>query len=79
MKTYLFRVELEQEDGVWIAVVPALPGCNAWAHTKDGALAAIQENTKAYIETLIEDGHPIPIEEAEVKIPLDTPAVAVVV
>ena len=41
MKTYIFRIELEEEDGVWTAVVPALPGCNAWANTKEEALTAI--------------------------------------
>ena len=41
MKTYIFRIELEEEDGVWTAVVPALPGCNAWANTKEEALTPI--------------------------------------
>lgn len=77
MKTYIFKVELEEEDGIWIAVVPALPGCNAWGQSKDEALIAIQENTKAYIETLIEDGRPIPIEEEQLSVPMETPAVAV--
>jgi predicted RNase H-like HicB family nuclease len=69
MKTYLFKVELEKEDDVWTAVVPALPGCNAWANTKDEALAAIQENIQAYVGTLVEDGLPIPVESETVKIP----------
>lgn len=79
MRTYVFKIELEEETGVWTAVVPSLPGCNAWAYTKDEALAAVQENTKAYIETLIEDGQPVPIEEAEITIPIENPAVAVTI
>ena len=77
MKTYIFKVELEEEGGVWQAVVPALPGCNAWGKTIKEALIAIQENTRAYIETLIEQNRPIPIERKAVKIPMNAPAVAV--
>ena len=77
MKTYIFKVELEEEDGIWQAVVPALPGCNAWGNTREEALTAIQENTKAYIETLIEQHRPIPVEKKEIKIPINAPAVAV--
>jgi len=58
MKTYIFKVELEEEDGIWQAVVPALPGCNAWGNTQEEALIAIQENTKAYLEILIEEHQP---------------------
>jgi len=79
LNTYVFEVELEKEDDIWTAVVPALPGCNAWAKTKEEALVAIQDNTKAYIETLIEDGQPIPVEKKEIKIPLPIPAVAVTI
>ena len=79
MKTYLFKVELEEEDGIWTAVVPSLPGCNAWGNTIEEALAAIQENTRACIETLIEDNQPIPVENENIKLPLQVPAVAVTV
>jgi len=79
MRTYVFKVELEEENGVWSAVVPTLPGCNAWAYNKEKTLVAIQENTKAYIETLIEEGQPIPIEESEIKMPIEKPAVAVTI
>lgn len=79
VRTYIFTVTLEQEKGVWTALVPKLPGCNAWAATKDTALAAIQENVQAYLETLVEDGLPIPIEAEHVQVPLRVPAVAVMV
>ena len=43
MNTYIFKVELTKEDdGRWSAVVPALPGCNAWADTEEMVLRAIQ-------------------------------------
>jgi len=78
MNTYIFKVELTKEDdGRWSAVAPTLPGCNAWADTQEEVLRAIQETVKAYLETLIEDSQPIPIEEKEIKIPFPSPAVAV--
>ena len=62
MLSYVFQVELEQEeDGRWSAVVPALIGCAAWGHTADEALEAVREAAKAYIDVLIEDGQPVPI------------------
>ncbi|MDP6453316.1 MAG: type II toxin-antitoxin system HicB family antitoxin [SAR202 cluster bacterium] len=68
MKTYVFRVELEQdEDGRWGAEVPSLPGCATWGHTKDQALEALSEATQAYLDVLSEKGWPLP-EEAEEEI-----------
>lgn len=78
MKTYVFRVELEQEeDGRWSAVVPALSGCATWGDTKEEAFKSIQEAAQAYVETLIEDGRPIP-RDSGVEV-IEAPAVAVTV
>ncbi len=78
MKTYVFRVELEQEeDGRWSAVVPALPGCATWGYTKEEAFKNVQEAAQAYVETLIEDGRPVP-KEPNVEV-IEAPAVAVTV
>lgn len=77
VKTYIFKVELEEEEGVWQAVVPILPGCNAWGNSPQEALTAIQENARAYIETLIEENRPIPIEAREIKFPINEAAIAV--
>jgi predicted RNase H-like HicB family nuclease len=80
LKTYIFQVELEkEEDGRWSATIPELPGCNAWGYTKEEALSAIQENAKAYLETLIEENQPIPIPKEAIKIPLEVPAISVIV
>ncbi len=76
MKTYIFRVEIEQEeDGRWSAWVEALPGCAVWGYTKEEALQAMRDATQAYIEVMLEQGQPIP-QGVETK---DTPAVAVTV
>ena len=48
MKTYVYRVELEQDDdGRWSAVVPALTGCAAWGQTADEAVEAVREAAQA--------------------------------
>jgi predicted RNase H-like HicB family nuclease len=64
VKSYIFRVELEKdEDGRWSAVVPGLPGCAVDGETADEALEAIREAAQAYVEILVEDGRPVPLEE----------------
>ena len=61
MKTYILEVDLEQEeDGRWSALVPALPGCNAWGYTKEETLQAIRDNAEMYLEVLTEFGEAMP-------------------
>ena len=63
MKTYVFQVELvEEDDGRWSALIPSLPGCSAWGYTSEEALTAVQDTARAYIDVLVEDGDPLPIE-----------------
>lgn len=78
LKTYIFPVELEQEeDGRWSAVVQSLPGCARWGYSKQEALKALQEATQAYIQTLLEQGKQVPSSvDIEVK---ETPVVSVTV
>jgi predicted RNase H-like HicB family nuclease len=76
MKTYLFQVELEQEDdGRWSAWIETLPGCAAWGYTKKEALDALKETAQAYLEVLAEKGQQIPAAKAVDTI--DAPVVAV--
>ncbi len=63
MRTYVFQVELDQDDdGRWSASIPALPGCGTWGETVDEALEAPREASQAYVDVLIEDGRPLPVE-----------------
>ncbi len=56
-----YRVILEQdEDGVFVAEVPALPGCISQGATRAEALANAQEAIEAYLESLRAHGEPIP-------------------
>ena len=64
MKTYVLQVDIEQEeDGRWSAIIPALPGCNAWGYTKEETLIAIHDNAEMFLEVLIEYGEPMPWEK----------------
>ncbi|HEU0022843.1 MAG TPA: type II toxin-antitoxin system HicB family antitoxin, partial [Dehalococcoidia bacterium] len=57
LKTYIFKVEFEQDDdGRWSADIPTLPGCATWGYTKEEALEALHEAAQAYLEVLFEDG-----------------------
>ena len=56
-----YRVIIEQdEDGVYIAEVPALPGCISQGHTRSEALDNIREAIAAYVESLQAHGEPVP-------------------
>ena len=56
-----YRVILEQdEDGVFVAEVPALPGCISQGATRAEALINIQEAVEAYLDSLRAHQEPIP-------------------
>ncbi len=54
------------EDGYWVAEVPSLPGCISQGKTKEETIANIKEAIEAYVESLIQDGLPVPPETHEV-------------
>lgn len=56
-----YRVLIEQdEDGVFTATVPSLPGCIADGATRPEALAQIRDAIALYLESLEAHGDPIP-------------------
>lgn len=56
-----YRVLIEQdEDGVFVVEVPALPGCISEGHTRAEAIENIKEAIAAYLESLEAHGEPIP-------------------
>lgn len=60
MKRY-FRVVIEpDEDGVYIATVPELPGCVSDGKTRKGALKNVREAIAAYLESLKKHNEPVP-------------------
>lgn len=46
----------KDEDGIWIAEVPSLPGCVSDGKTREQALERVQEAIELYIEPLEELG-----------------------
>ena len=56
-----YRVLLEvDEDGVFVAEVPSLPGCVSQGASRDEALDNIREAISLYVESLEERGEPVP-------------------
>ena len=75
MKSYVFRVELEEEeDGRWSAWIEALPGCAAWGYSKQEALQALENAAEACLEDMLEAGEALPKDGVSV---VEAPVVAV--
>ncbi len=56
-----YRVLVEvDEDGVFVAEVPSLPGCVSQGASRNEALTNIREAISLYIESLEERGEPVP-------------------
>jgi antitoxin HicB len=56
-----YRVLIEQdEDGVYVAEVPSLPGCLSQGQTREEAVENVKEAIAAYLESLEAHGDPIP-------------------
>ncbi len=60
METYRFQVIVEQdEDGFYVADVPALTGCHTQGRTFEEAIENIREVIAMCIQEMREDGAPI--------------------
>ena len=58
-----FTTVLERdEDGVWIAQCPAIPGCVRQGVTREEALANVREAIAACLEVRAERGLPLTME-----------------
>ena len=56
-----YRVLIEQdEDEVYVAEVPALPGCISQGKTRSEAIDNIKEAITGYLESLQAHGEPVP-------------------
>jgi antitoxin HicB len=67
-----YRVLIEQdEDGVFVAQVPSLPGCISQGQTRGEALENAREAIAAYLESLQKHDEPIPpaITEEVIEVP----------
>ncbi len=70
---YTVIIEQGRESG-YVAYVPSLKGCVSQGKTKDEALKNIKEAMEAYVEALLEDGLPVPVEVGKDTVELEVSA-----
>jgi len=64
-----FTATLERdEDGVWIAECPAIPGCVSQGQTREEALAHVKEAIALCLEVRAERGMPLTVETQQVEV-----------
>jgi predicted RNase H-like HicB family nuclease len=57
---YLIKIYWSDEDEVYVAEVPALPGCLSHGVTYEEAARNIRESMEAWIESAARHGDPVP-------------------
>ena len=64
-----FNVTIDRdEDGVWIAECPSIPGCVGQGDTRDEALDNIREAIHLCLEVRAEKGLPLTVETRQVEV-----------
>jgi predicted RNase H-like HicB family nuclease len=64
-----FTVTIDRdEDGVWIAECPAIPGCVSQGSTKEQAIENVREAIKLCLEVRAEQGLPLTVETHQVEV-----------
>lgn len=61
-KTILYR----QEDGSWVAEIPAIPGCYALMDTREAALAELTQVFNVIADEYREKGLKLPADTTEI-------------
>ena len=61
-KTILYR----QEDGFWVAEIPAIPGCYALMDTREAALAELRQVFTMIADEYREKGLNLPADTTEI-------------
>ena len=65
----LSKIRLRRdEDGIWVAECPSIPGCVSQGKTKTEALKNIKEAVALCIEVRAERGLPLTIETRQVEV-----------
>jgi len=61
MQKYEILIYWSNEDQVFVAEAPELPGCSAHGETEELALENVKEAIRLWIDTAREFGDPIPV------------------
>jgi predicted RNase H-like HicB family nuclease len=61
-KTVLYR----QDDGSWVAEIPAIPGCYALMGSRDQALVELAKVFNLIAEEFRQKGQPLPADTTEI-------------
>ena len=56
------------EDGVWIAECPAIPGCVSQGSTREEAMENLREAIAGCLEVRAERGMPLTVETRQVEV-----------
>lgn len=65
MDKYELIIYWSEEDRVFVAEVPELPGCMAHGDTQELALANAKEAIQLWIDTARETGRPVPVPKGQ--------------
>lgn len=69
MERMKYRVMIERdEDGMYVAKVPDLPGCATEGKTRKELIRNVKEAIQAYLEALKKHGDPVPVEMVQVSV-----------
>ena len=64
-----FTITIDQdEDGVWVAQCPAIPGCVSQGRTRDEAMLNIKDAISHCLEVRAERGMPLTIETQQIDV-----------
>jgi len=64
-----FIVSLDRdEDGVWVAECPSIPGCVSQGRTQEEALEHVKEAIVACLQVRAEQGLPLTVETRQVEV-----------
>ena len=64
-----FKVIVERdEDGMYVAKVPDLPGCATEGKTKKELMRNVKEAIQVYLESLKKHGDPVPVSMVQVSV-----------
>ncbi len=65
----IFNITLDRdEDGIWIAECPSIPGCVSQGETKQEAVENVRDAIKLCLEVRAEKGMPLTVETRQVEV-----------